>query len=205
MRFASPSLPFAAVFLALVLMCSAARQAQALPAFSDQTLGEWWKKHENPRLWPQALQTLDAELTQVHQSQAQDSFSRHPDFSSWFLTREWLRLGLTLNFPSDNPALLSAFLQLGQSPQLSHRFILSLDPEDDPAQACLIFTRLYATHPEEVKQYSNLAIAYAVVFDQPFPQNWPHHQVKATALPLDHGDPVLRFHDYVEANEAGQR
>jgi hypothetical protein len=36
-------------------------------------------------------------------------------------------------------------------------------------------------------------VAIALVFDQPFPEQWPHHQVPALAVPREEVDPVLRL------------
>jgi hypothetical protein len=49
-------------------------------------------------------------------------------------------------------------------------------------------------YPEDVAVLPRLAVALALVFDQPFPRDWPHGQVARSALPIETPDPVLRLH-----------
>ena len=95
------------------------------------------------------------------------------------------------------------FVRLGQTPKIRDAFLASLVPNDDEQEAITILTRIAKAHPEKIFQYRNLAIAYAVVFDQEIPGTWPHPFVDPRKLPLGNSDPAERFAFYVAAQEAG--
>ena len=43
-------------------------------------------------------------------------------------------------------------------------------------------------------------IAFSLVFDRPFPEDWPHPQVEQSAVPIGDLDVVQRFNFYVQSN-----
>jgi hypothetical protein len=49
-------------------------------------------------------------------------------------------------------------------------------------------------------EYAALGVAYALVFDEPFPGDWPHAQVSQSAVPIGDLDIVKRFQFYVQSN-----
>ncbi len=57
---------------------------------------------------------------------------------------------------------------------------------------------LYKHAPFTVGQYPSLAVALAVVYDQPLPARWPHGQVPRETIPLDLGNWNALF-DYFSA------
>ncbi|MBU3664467.1 MAG: hypothetical protein FGM15_01120 [Chthoniobacterales bacterium] len=52
--------------------------------------------------------------------------------------------------------------------------------------------------------YRNLAVAFALVYDQREPSFWPHRQVQPSAVPRMDEDVTQRFGYYVQANDAGR-
>jgi hypothetical protein len=50
--------------------------------------------------------------------------------------------------------------------------------------------------PANFKKLPQLALAFALVWDQPFPKEWPHIYVDPKKLPVGDSDPVARFKSY---------
>lgn len=117
----------------------------------------------------------------------------------WFYHVQWLELYPKLNQTESD---LKAFMEIGSIPKLRNALLNSLHPADDHAKALAIYLSLYQAHPEHFTAYHSLAAAYAIVFDQPFHRDWPHHQVSRAALPVGDTDVGTRFEYYVNANEA---
>lgn len=63
---------------------------------------------------------------------------------------------------------------------------------------------LYARSPETFETYRSLAIAVAVVYDESFPQTWPHHQVSQSDVPLTDPAPQEVFNFWVQADKSGK-
>ena len=179
--------------------------AQAnLPAFDQEALNAFWDQNASPEKWEAALTQLDQQLEDTHRNEGVKSFTDNPHFTPWLYTQAWLRLGVANKIIRNNAELAGAFVALGKIPQASHLLIRHLRPADNAAKATEILTRIHLTLPEKTKDYSSLAVAYAIVFDQEFPKTWPHHQVKAEAVPVGNTDPSERYRFYIESNESKQ-
>ena len=86
-----------------------------------------------------------------------------------------------------------AFVSIGKNHDLQKSFLKALHPEDNQPRALAIFLSVASTHPDKIEKYASLASAYAVVFDQPFPRNWPHHQVPKKGVMVSLSSPSERF------------
>lgn len=172
--------------------------------WSEQAEAAWWKENSTPARWIGSVEELTDVLKEAHDRYGLDQMVRNPHWSAWMLHTRWLSL-----FPkdwSDTPVFQSdegrkIFENLGRSHSLRNSFLGALVPQDNPPEAITILTRIAESHPEHILKYQNLAIAFAVVFDQPFPKSWPHAFVEPSKLPRGDLDPVDRFGFYVEANQ----
>ncbi len=115
---------------------------------------------------------------------------------------------LNLNIPAGPQplaALWPAELQtyaMG-SRDFSDQFFTLISPLDQPSMALSILAGLWLRNPSEFKDYANLAIAIAVVYDVPPPPGWPHRQVSPQALPRQLLPPVEVFTFFVRADQSG--
>jgi hypothetical protein len=66
---------------------------------------------------------------------------------------------------------------------LAEAFLTLLTPVDYAPKVFSILDDLYRHDPALCRNYAQLALAIAVVYDVPPPPNWPHAQVPADALP----------------------
>jgi hypothetical protein len=83
-------------------------------------------------------------------------------------------------FGTDKSAILS---WLDQNPDIKELLFTAIDPEVDQVSQCLaVFRDLYVASPEKVKLYPNLAVACAVVWDNPRNvYDYRGHQVRTRA------------------------
>ncbi|HEV3272457.1 MAG TPA: hypothetical protein VGZ93_09775 [Candidatus Methylacidiphilales bacterium] len=192
-------------FLVLVVaLCPAQRVlSQALPPWNDDTRNAWWAKNPTPNLWPRAAGALQAQLEADYKQNGARVFS-NPYFQGWLDHLEWIRLGLDCPDVLADPAQLKTFIVLGRDETVSHLFVEKLDPDDIKEQALKNLIRLSEATAADLHEYAALGVAYSLVFDEPFPDDWPHAQVSHDAVPIGDLDIVKRFQFYVQSNRAGK-
>jgi tetratricopeptide (TPR) repeat protein len=109
--------------------------------------------------------------------------------------------------PTDQPLgdLLPSDLQayVMGSRDFSDQFFTVLSPLDHPVMVLHTLAVLWRRNPAEFRDYSNLAIAIAVVYDVPPPPVWPHRQVTPQALPRGLIQPAEVFGFFVKSDRAG--
>jgi hypothetical protein len=183
----------------LCLLALPARAQQALPTWNAAANAAWWAAHPTPDTWGKAADALQAQLEAAYTQGGAGSFSS-PDFQGWMEHLEWVRLGLATPDDLAQPADVQAFIALGKDDSISHLFIRKLVPRDDKAEALKNLIRLAEAGLPDLHEYAALGVAYSIVWDEPFPSNWPHAQVPTSAVPIGDLDLVKRFQWYVQAN-----
>lgn len=110
--------------------------------------------------------------------------------------------------PQDGPVALRAkedFLAgLLADPEFLREFFRQLKPDDFPPVALTRLEQLSNAHPNKFPEYRSLALAYALVYDQRPPANWPHHQVAPETVPAMDDSLPDRFGFYTQRNDAGK-
>lgn len=87
---------------------------------------------------------------------------------------------------------------------LSREFFQALREEDFPPAAIEILARCRDAGPALFGEYLRLAVAIAIVRDQPAPPNWPHHQVKPEAVPRVNRPPHEIFGFWIQCQQLGR-
>lgn len=179
-----------------------------LTVWNENTLIAWWQNHPESGTWHDAGGTdLLAALRHAEQRYGVERAFENDHFRNWLVHARWLTL-----FP-DDPArhayfadseAQQMFRQLSLRQQLPGLLIRSLDPADDAPAALENLCRIAVAEPEAIYRYPQLAVAIAVVFDQAFPDTWPHPFVAQADLPTGDDDPVARFRFCLQSIEAGQ-
>ena len=191
----------AVIFLVLSAFSCPAQNAAplALPSWNASTQKDWWAKYPTPDLWAKAADDLQAQLEASFKQNDARAFS-DSDFRGWFEHLQWIRLALA--YPDDikDPNDLKTFIALGQDAAVSHLFVEKLDPLDVPKQALSNLLRLSEANSADLHEYAALGVAFSLVFDQPFPDYWPHAQVDHGIVPIGDLDVVQRFNFYVQSN-----
>jgi hypothetical protein len=174
-------------------------QQQALPSWNDAAQQAWWTANPTPDTWPKAADALQAQLEAAYKQGSVGCFS-DPDFQGWLEHLEWVRLGVAAPDLLAQPQDVAAFIALGRDESVSHVLVRKLSPRDDPRGALQVLLKLAEANPADLHEYAALGVAYALVFDEPFPRDWPHAQVPQSAVPFGDLDVVKRFQFYVQSN-----
>jgi hypothetical protein len=172
---------------------------QTLPSWDANAQKAWWTKNPDPGSWPQAADALQAQLEADYAQNGARVFS-DADFQGWLEHLEWIRLGLDCPDVLADANHLKTFIALGQDETVSHLFVEKLDPLDVKEEALKNLLGLAEANAGDLHEYAALGVAYSLVFDQPFPDDWPHGQVNHDAVPIGDLDIVQRFHFYVQSN-----
>lgn len=171
----------------------------ALPTWNADNQKAWWDQNPSPAQWPQAADQLMDKLKAAYQQNDVNTFS-NSDFQNWLEHLEWIQLGITNPDVLADPDNLKTFVALGKDETVSHLFVEKLNMRDVRKQALINLLRLGRANLDDLHEYAALGVAYCLVFDQPFPANWPHSQVKKEAVPIGDLDIVQRFNFYVQSN-----
>ncbi|HEY5791831.1 MAG TPA: hypothetical protein VIS74_00940 [Chthoniobacterales bacterium] len=120
--------------------------------------------------------------------------------------RAWYGLGMGCRlFAVDGAGLDPAFEKAVMAHSaFSPDFLPNLAREDDAAAVLKILQELWQADPARFWQYFRLAIALALVFDQPPPADWPHDQTNSAALPQAAMPPAEAFAFWIESDKTGK-
>lgn len=185
--------------LVLLLGAVTARADVPLPTWDDKADAAWWTQNPTPDKWPQAADQLRALLEANYKSNGASALS-NSDFQGWLEHLEWVRLGLDCPDVLAQADNLTTFVTLGNDAAVSHLFVRKLDPLDVKKQALLNLIKLAQANLDDLTSYAALGVAFSLVFDQPFPRDWPHPQVARDAVPIGDLDVVPRFAFYVQSD-----
>ena len=184
-------------------LASPGRAQEPLPAWSTDSCKAWWTQNSSPAQWSTAADTLDRRLAAIYQKGGASVFSL-PDFQGWMEHLEWVRLGLQDPTLLSDPRRIQRFISLGEDSTISHLLVEKIEPRDVKQAALENLLHLAETQAADLHEYAALAVAYCLVFDEPFPDYWPHRQVPQSAVPIGDLDIAQRFAFYVQANRNKQ-
>jgi len=168
-----------------------------LSVFSAQA-SSWWQEHPDPATWIAERENLKSHLQEDLSKKKPNDLKSESIEADNFRIWQWLEY-VRPDFSQDE---VVAFRALGDNSLLRRLFLENLRPEDNATAAVQILLQIQMAHPEAIKELPCLAVAIALVFDQPFPKNWPHHQVSHKLVPLEKVDPVRRMHQMTELQVA---
>ncbi|MDX6765684.1 MAG: hypothetical protein SFU85_02730 [Candidatus Methylacidiphilales bacterium] len=187
----------------LAVSLLAAMQAQAaLPPWTEKTAEGWFQKHPNPAGWPAACAELEAALKEEHGRRGTSVFAVEDPFAGWMEHLLWLKAGLASPGLLEDPDKKRAYLAIGSHSAIAREWLRNLTASDNGQKSLEILLQLQNLQPSALAEYPRLGVAYALVFDQPFPTHWPHPQVNPSDIPRDHPEAIDRFNDMVEAQRA---
>ena len=155
--------------------------------------GSWWDENPNPETWVQARESLENQLRQKLQKEGPAVLKPGSSLEQEF--RLWQWLGEWTNANGVSP---QTFAELGKNQELIRAYLENIQKEDRRGQALEVLSKMQTQAPQETGDLPALAVAIALIFDQPFPDPWPHHQVPASAVPKEVVDPVLRLKEMAQ-------
>ena len=163
-----------------------------LPA-SPEIRANWWIENPNPEAWAQARESLGNQLRQRLQKEGPAALKPGSSLEQEFRLWQWLG-----EWPNTNGIDPQTFAELGKNQDLVRAYLENIQKEDRRGQALEILAKMRTQAPQETKDLPALAVAIALVFDQPFPNQWPHHQVPTSAVPKEVVDPVQRLKEMTQ-------
>ena len=167
-------------------------------SFFKVEAASWWQEHPDPAAWIVERENLKSSIRNDLSKKKPSDLTPNSFDADNFRIWQWLGYARP-DFSQDE---VVAFRSLGEHSQLRRAFLENLRPEDDATEAMRILLQIQLAHPECIQELPCLAVAIALVFDQPFPNNWPHHQVARELVPLEKVDPVRRMHQMTELQVA---
>ncbi len=172
-----------------------------VPRYSAPEAEAWWRAHPTPEAWVPAGADLLAGCRERFEPARVDTWG--PEFRGWYDLARWTRLG-TAEILAKAGLEPETFIALGRSPGLIGETLGALRPKDDPVAVLAILGALIREEPEGVRDFPQLAVAFAVVWDRPFPRDWPHPQVRRESLLISRGTVADRFKDWVAQERRGR-
>jgi hypothetical protein len=90
------------------------------------------------------------------------------------------------------------------NPEALRAFLSILSPTDFLPLVFSHWNSMVEADEDARDSYLPLALALAVVFDEPWPRKWPHHQVEQSSVPFSDDPLPERFAQWKKANESGR-
>ncbi|MGK0187251.1 MAG: hypothetical protein ACI9R3_003037 [Verrucomicrobiales bacterium] len=169
-----------------------------LTGWSKQAAALWWQQHPTPDTWESGVAQLHALLLAAQEEHGIRKAFSNKHFTAWLKHLRWLSLYSDENEFLSTPRGAAAFSRMGQdAPLLVESFTSSLSTYDNATRAVEILCEIYAADAKAAIEYRKLAVAFALVFDQPFPDSWPHPNTRKSQLSIGNENPVDRFQFYL--------
>jgi len=172
-----------------------------VPAWDAAARDAWWAENNSPAKWRDAGTSMLHEL--LKEFQVSDSGDMPPALVARFNHARWVRLLSPDEFTATG-LTPEEFRALGEIELLQRTLLNRRVPQDDLAEAFRILGQIYRASPQDLQAYPVLAVAFALVFDKPFPENWPHSQVRKLPWKEEAGTPAQRFAYYAELDKKRQ-
>ncbi|MED5585351.1 MAG: hypothetical protein VYB61_03260 [Verrucomicrobiota bacterium] len=173
-----------------------------LKLWNDSALQDWWKNHQGPEKVVSGAQELLATLQSAQQQHGLAKVLANKHFIGWLRHLAWLRL-----FPPDysdhdyfsRQENFTAFRALSSRRELVNLAVTSMSCRDHPSGVLKVLCEIEKNAPKDLGQYNKLAVAFALVWDQPFPSYWPHPKVEGKNIPRGDSSVARRFSFMIDA------
>lgn len=97
-----------------------------------------------------------------------------------------------------DPAVVRAWIS---DEALGTMLFATLSPDDNATQVLKNLQEIYQSNAAKFREYQAVALALAVVYDEPLPPYWPHHQVTQSLIPITNQTVAERFAYWTGAND----
>jgi len=200
-------LPVLGLLAAFSVLATAARGETKVGAWSAETNAAWWQAHEEADSWAAERESIHNQLLLIQERIGVTKALGNSNFTGWVNHLKWLSLFPEAwsehDFFNDMRARRTFIAIALKRPDVRDAFLNALSPYDDQEKALEILCQIFMEQAADAFQFPSLAIAISLVFDQPFPDGWPHHFVDASSVPRGTEEPARRFAYLVESQEKG--
>ena len=173
--------------------------------WSGSAQSAWWRERADPEAVAEGAEVLLATLRRTEDDQGLSRALGNTHFLSWLAHLRWVRMlpekpaehayfGVAENW--------RAFRSLSAIDDFPRDVTSALSARDLGSKVLENLCEIEKADPAALRRFPGLAIAFAVVWDQPFPESWPHANVDFNDVPI--GDPSVaqRFAFFIKSHAA---
>lgn len=184
------------------LLGPACGQSSTIGSWTEASAEAWWTGRESLEEIRRGADELQAAMLKTQERYGVARTLTNEHFLKWAAHLRWLRALSDTAFFADGENL-AAFRRLGHPAAGVEQALAGvLCSQDDVPKVAEGLCRIFKAHPKAFLEYRNLALAVALVFDQPFPESWPHPYVDMEKIPSGDLDPAERFAFIVASHKA---
>ena len=182
-----------------------AEQKYSIPVWSKDRQVRWLNSHSSPTNWMMSVDLMNDRLLKVSQSHNINKLLSSAHFWDWVAQVYWSKeiiIPYFLKLNSSNDAFVNCKALLSVD-GLSNKSLRYISSSDNKTKFAEILSAILADDEKRFKRYMNLAIAIAIVWDEPFPATWPHPNVNRSDVPFSNLDVLSLFKFFVTSHESG--
>ncbi len=195
------------LYVASSWVAISAEDAPRLKLWNGKAQERWWAEHLTPAEVVSGRRELLAALRAAQAKQGLSRCLSNSHFMGWLTHLRWIQM-----FPEDHAGHpyfsraegFESFRELSRIDGFPALVAKSLSTRDEPAAALQVLCTIHRAHPRAFVEFQKLAVAFAVVWDQPTPPGWPHQNVGEGDIPRGDPEPEKRFAFYVGSQRAGK-
>ena len=183
-----------------------ADQKHTVPVWSKEVQRNWVRAHSDPAIWVANVERINDRLLNVFKTTGATKTLSMQHFWKWVGQVYWAKKFLIPYFHEMNSTddAFQDCRSLLAVEGLGARSVSYVSETDDKIKFVQILSELLKSDKRKFERYMNLAVAVALVWDEPFPDSWPHPNVNRSDLPIGGLDPLAVFNFYVSSHEMGK-
>ncbi len=183
-----------------------ADQKYTVPVWSKEVQRNWVRAHSDPAIWVANVERINDRLLNVFKTTGATKTLSMQHFWKWVGQVYWAKKFLIPYFHEMNSTddAFQDCRSLLAVEGLGARSVSYVSETDDKIKFVQILSELLESDKRKFERYMNLAVAVALVWDEPFPDSWPHPNVNRSDLPIGGLDPLAVFNFYVSSHETGK-
>ena len=183
-----------------------ADQKHTVPVWSKEVQRNWVRAHSDPAIWVTNVERINDRLLNVFKTTGATKTLSMQHFWKWVGQVYWAKKFLIPYFHEMNSTddAFQDCRSLLAVEGLGARSVSYVSETDDKIKFIEILSKLLKNDKRRFERYMNLAVAVALVWDEPFPDSWPHPNVNRSDLPIGGLDPLAVFNFYVSSHEMGK-
>ena len=168
-----------------------ADQKYTVPVWSKEVQRNWVRAHSDPAIWVANVERINDRLLSVFKTTGATKTLSMQHFWKWVGQVYWAKKFLIPYFHEMNSTddAFQDCRSLLAVEGLGARSVSYVSETDDKIKFVQILSELLESDKRKFERYINLAVAVALVWDEPFPDSWPPPNVNRSDLPIGGLDP----------------
>ena len=170
------------------------------------TIKTWWLKHESISGFEKSIDELNDQVNDLISNSNYSKLGGSKNFVSLVSNLYWAK-SFCLPFLNElETKKEEAFkeIQLMSSADVAQYLTKYSHFKDNRSRVTEILLDLRKHDPSLFKEYIKLAVAISLVWDTEFPENWPHHNVNKSDLPIDDSSYLGIYKFFINSQVGGK-